>query len=165
MFREMRRKKQKLTEKQCLAILRRAKTATLALHGDDGYPYSVPVNFVYEDGKIYFHGAKEGHKIDAIKNNPKVSMSILDQEDVIEEELTTYFRSVILFGKARILQEDDEIYHAIETLGLKYNEDEVAVEKEIRKEWKILCCVEITIEHISGKQAIELVNKNYQDLF
>ena len=155
MFREMRRKKQKLTEKQCLAILRRAKTATLALHGDDGYPYSVPVNFVYEDGKIYFHGAKEGHKIDAI----------IDQEDVIDEELTTYFRSVILFGKARILQEDDEIYHAIETLGLKYNEDEVAVEKEIRKEWKILCCVEITIEHISGKQAIELVNKNYQDLF
>ena len=165
MFREMRRKKQKLTEKQCIDILKKAKTATLALHGDDGYPYSVPVNYVYLDGKIYFHGAKSGHKIDAIKNNPKVSMSIIDQEDVIEEELTTYFRSVILFGKARILQEDDEIYHAIETLGLKYNEDEVTVEKEIRKEWKILCCVEITIEHISGKQAIELVNKNYQDLF
>ena len=127
MFRKIRRKKQELTEKQCLDILRRAKTATLALSGDDGYPYSVPMNFVYEDGKIYFHGAKEGHKIDAIKNNPKVSMSIIDQEDV--------------------------------------NEDEVTVEKEIRKEWKILCCVEITIEHISGKQAIELVNKNYQDLF
>ena len=157
MFRKMRRKKQELTEKQCLDILRRAKTATLALSGDDGYPYSVPMN--------YFHGAKEGHKIDAIRNNPKVSMSIIDQEDVIEEELTTYFRSVILFGKARILQEDDEIYHAIETLGLKYNEDEVTVEKEIQREWKALCCIEITIEHISGKQAIELVNKNYQDLF
>ena len=123
------------------------------------------MSVVYEDGKIYFHGAKEGHKIDAIKNNPKVSMSIIDQEDVIEEELTTYFRSVILFGKARILQEDDEIYHAIETLGLKYNEDEVTVEEEIQREWKALCCIEITIEHISGKQAIELVNKNYQDLF
>lgn len=165
MFRKIRRKKQELTEKQCLDILRRAKTATLALSGDDGYPYSVPMNFVYEDGKIYFHGAKDGHKIDAIKNNPKVSMSIIDQEDVIEEELTTYFRSVILFGKARILQEDDEIYHAIKTLGLKYNEDEVTVEKEIQREWKALCCIEITIEHISGKQAIELVNKNYQDLF
>ncbi len=163
MFREMRRKKQKLTEKHCLDILRRAKTATLALSGDDGYPYSVPVNFVYEDGKIYFHGAKEGHKIDALKNNTKVSMSIIDQEDVIEEELTTYFRSVILFGKARILQNDDEIYHAIETLGLKYNEDEIAVEKEIQREWKALCCIEITIEHLTGKQAIELVNKNYQD--
>ena len=140
MFRKMRRKKQELTEKQCLDILRRAKTATLALSGDDGYPYSVPMNFVYEDGKIYFHGAKEGHKIDAIKNNPKVSMSIIDQED-------------------------DEIYQAIDTLGLKYNEDEVTVEKEIQREWKALCCIEITIEHISGKQAIELVNKNYQDLF
>lgn len=163
MFREMRRKKQKLTDKQCLDILKRAKTATLALSGDDGYPYSVLINFVYEDGKIYFHGAKEGHKIDALKNNPKVSMSIIDQEDVIEEELTTYFRSVILFGKARILQSDDEIYHAIETLGLKYNEDEIAVEKEIQREWKSLCCIEITIEHLTGKQAIELVNKNYQD--
>ena len=140
MFRKMRRKKQELTEKQCLDILRRAKTATLALSGDDGYPYSVPMNFVYEDGKIYFHGAKEGHKIDAIRNNPKVSMSIIDQED-------------------------DEIYQAIDTLGLKYNEDEVTVEKEIQREWKALCCIEITIEHISGKQAIELVNKNYQDLF
>jgi len=157
MFWKMRRKNQELTEKQCLDILRRAKTATLAWSGDDGY--------LYEDGKIYFHGAKEGHKIDAIKNNPKVSMSIIDQEDVIEEELTTYFRSVILFGEARILQEDDEIYHAIKTLGLKYNEDEVTVEKEIQREWKALCCIEITIEHISGKQAIELVNKNYQDLF
>lgn len=98
------------------------------------------MNFVYEDGKIYFHGAKEEHKIDAIKNNPKVSMSIIDQED-------------------------DEIYHAIKTLGLKYNEDEVTVEKEIQREWKALCCIDITIEHISGKQAIELVNKNYQDLF
>ena len=82
-------------------------------------------------------------------------------------------KSFILYGfspfftrkKARILQEDDEIYHAIETLGLKYNEDEVTVEKEIQREWKALCCIEITIEHISGKQAIELVNKNYQDLF
>ena len=157
MFREMRRKKQELTEKQCLDILRRAKTATLALSGDDGYPYSVPMNFVYEDGKIYFHGAKEGHKIDAIKNNPKVSISIIDQEDVIEEELTTYFRSIILFGKAKILQDDDEIYQAVNALGLKYCDDEIAVEKEIQREWKALCCVEIIIEHLTGKQAIELV--------
>ena len=157
MFRKMRRKKQELTEKQCLDILRRAKTATLALSGDDGYPYSVPMNFVYEDGKIYFHGAKEGHKIDAIKNNSKVSISIIDQEDVIEEELTTYFRSIILFGKAKILQDDDEIYQAVNALGLKYCDDEIAVEKEIQREWKALCCVEIIIEHLTGKQAIELV--------
>ena len=164
-FREMRQKKQELSRQEIADILHKGTSGVLALLGDNDYPYAVPISYVYDDGKIYFHSAKSGHKIDAIKNNPKVSMSIIDQEDVIEEELTTYFRSVILFGKARILQEDDEIYHAIETLGLKYNEDEVAVEKEIRKEWKILCCVEITIEHISGKQAIELVNKNYQDLF
>ena len=165
MFREMRRKKQKLTEKQCLAILRRAKTATLALHGDDGYPYSVPVNFVYEDGKIYFHGAKEGHKIDAIKNNPKVSMSIIDQEDVIEEELTTYFRSVILFGKARILQEDDEIYHAIETLGLKYNEDEVAVEKKYEKNGKFFVVLKLLLNIFQENKQLNLLIKTIKICF
>ena len=95
--------------------------------------------------------------MDAIKNNSKVSISIIDQEDVIEEELTTYFRSIILFGKAKILQDDDEIYQAVNALGLKYCNDEVAVEKEIQREWKNFCCVEITIEHLTGKQAIELV--------
>ena len=143
--------------KQVLLFLLFLKYQYIALHGDDGYPYSVPVNYVYLDGKIYFHGAKSGHKIDAIKNNSKVSISIIDQEDVIEEELTTYFRSIILFGKAKILQDDDEIYQAVNALGLKYCNDEVAVEKEIQREWKDLCCVEITIEHLTGKQAIELV--------
>ena len=79
------------------------------------------------------------------------------QQDVIEEELTTYFRSIILFGKAKILQDDDEIYQAVNALGLKYCDDEIAVEKEIQREWKALCCVEIIIEHLTGKQAIELV--------
>ena len=167
MFKKMRRFKQQLSQEKCIEILTNEPHGVLSLISDTGYPYGFPITHWYDEknGHIYFHGAKEGHKIDAIKNNPKVSMSIIDQEDVIEEELTTYFRSVILFGKARILQEDDEIYHAIKTLGLKYNEDEVTVEKEIQREWKALCCIEITIEHISGKQAIELVNKNYQDLF
>ena len=161
MFRKMRRKKQELTEKQCLDILRRAKTATLALSGDDGYPYSVPMNFVYEDGKIYFHGAKEGHKIDAIKNNPKVSMSIIDQEDVIEEELTTYFRSVIAFGQIRIIEGDLEKRAAIEKLAIKYAPEDTAASRDhaINSGWKPLCVLEMTIDHITGKEAIGLVKE------
>ena len=76
---------------------------------------------------------------------------------LLKKKLTTYFRSIILFGKAKILQDDDEIYQAVNALGLKYCNDEVAVEKEIQREWKALCCIEITIEYLTGKQAIELV--------
>ena len=159
MFREMRRFKQQITTEECKKVLKEEKRAAFSVIGDDGYPYTIPINFYYDeaDNIIYFHGAKLGHKIDAIKNNPKVSISIIDQEDVIEEELTTYFRSIILFGKAKILQDDDEIYQAVNALGLKYCDDEIAVEKEIQREWKVLCCVEIIIEHLTGKQAIELV--------
>ena len=159
MFREMRRFKQQITTEECKKVLKEEKRAAFSVIGDDGYPYTIPINFYYDeaDNIIYFHGAKSGHKIDAIKNNPKVSISIIDQEDVIEEELTTYFRSIILFGKAKILQDDDEIYQAVNALGLKYCDDEIAVEKEIQREWKALCCVEIIIEHLTGKQAIELV--------
>ena len=159
MFRTMRRIKNQINTEDAKKLLERERRGVLAVHGDNGYPFAIPVNYYYDvqAQKIYFHGAKSGHKIDAIKNNPKVSISIIDQEDVIEEELTTYFRSIILFGKAKILQDDDEIYQAVNALGLKYCDDEIAVEKEIQREWKALCCVEIIIEHLTGKQAIELV--------
>lgn len=132
MFREMRRKKQELSKEECIDILQTAKTAVLGVVGDDGYPYTVPINFVYANDKIYFHGAKNGHKIDAINKCNKVSLCVVDKDDFVEEELTTYFKSVILFGKARILNTDKEIFHAAKVFGLKYNNDVTAVEKEIR---------------------------------
>ena len=103
MFREMRRKKQESSKEECIDILQTAKTAVLGVVGNDGYPYTVPINFVYANDKIYFHGAKNGHKIDAINKCNKVSLCVVDKDDVVEEELTTYFKSVILFGKASIL--------------------------------------------------------------
>ena len=159
MFKPIRIKINEIDHSAAEALLQSNRRGIIAMNGVEGYPYAIPINYFYDcdNKKIYFHGAKSGHKIDAIKNNSKVSISIIDQEDVIEEELTTYFRSIILFGKAKILQDDDEIYQAVNALGLKYCNDEVAVEKEIQREWKNLCCVEITIEHLTGKQAIELV--------
>ena len=156
MFREMRRIRQQLPKAECEEILKNAKTAVLGVNGDDGYPYPVPVNFVYADGKIYFHGAKTGHKIDAIRACDKVSLTVIAKDDVVKEELTTYFKSVILFGRARILETDEEIFHAAEVFGMKYLPDKAAVEKEIKREWNGLCCVEIAIEHMTGKEAIEL---------
>ena len=81
----------------------------------------MPINFVYADDKIYFHGAKNGHKIDAINKCNKVSLCVVDKDDIVEEELTTYFKSVILFGKARILNTDKENFHSAIVFGLKYN--------------------------------------------
>lgn len=159
MFREMRRKLQQLPQEECERILREGKTAVLALAGDDGYPYAVPVNYVYDGGKIYFHCAKTGHKLDALRRCEKVSMCVVDRDDVAPERLATDYMSVIVFGRARILEDDEEIYRAVEVFGLKYNPDREAVRREIRREWDALCCVEITVDHMTGKEGKELARQ------
>ena len=159
MFREMRRKLQQLPQEECERILREGKTAVLALAGDDGYPYAVPVNYVYDGGKIYFHCAKTGHKLDALRRCEKVSVCVVDRDDVAPERLATDYMSVIVFGRARILEDDEEIYRAVEVFGLKYNPDREAVAREIRREWDALCCVEITVDHMTGKEGKELARQ------
>ena len=98
MFRKMRRKRQSLSTDECVAILERMPNGTLALYGDDGYHYAVPVSYVYADGKIYFHSAMQGHKVDAVRRNGNVSFCVVEQDDVKTAEFTPYFRSVIVFG-------------------------------------------------------------------
>ncbi|MCD8150926.1 MAG: pyridoxamine 5'-phosphate oxidase family protein [Clostridiales bacterium] len=158
MFREMRRKKQEIPQEESSEILRTGKTGILGVSGEDGYPYTVPVNYVYLDGKIYFHGAKTGHKMDAIKSCDKVSFCVIEKDDIVPEEMTTYFKSVVVFGRARILETDAEIRQAVKWLGLKYNKDEAFVDSEIEREWNSLSCVEVTIEHMTGKEASELTD-------
>ena len=161
MFREMRRKKQALSIKECELILQRGTSGVLALSGDEGYPYSVPISYVFSEGTLYFHCAKQGHKIDAIKRSPKASFCVIDQDYVVAEEYTSYFRSVIVFGKIRIMEKEEEKRMAIEKLALKYAPADTVEnrKKAIDKEWAPLCMLEMATEHISGKEAIELVNK------
>ena len=156
MFREMRRKRQLLPTEECVAILERMMSGTLALHGDDGYPYAVPVSYVYADGKIYFHTAVKGHKVDAISRNGKVSFCVVEQDEIKPAEFTTYFRSVIIFGKARILTDEDEKRLALNLLADKYSHGAAGMEAEIAKGFNHLLMVEITIEHFTGKESIEL---------
>mgnify|MGYP002565222328 CR=1 FL=1 len=108
MFREMRRKKQALSPEENVEVLQRGTAGVLAVSGDDGYPYAVPLSYIYEDGKIFFHCAKEGHKLDGIARSDKVSFCVIDQNEIRPEEYTTYFRSVIAFGRARILEDAAE---------------------------------------------------------
>ena len=159
MFREMRRKRQKLAKEKCDDILYRGTSGVLALHGDDGYPYAVPISYVYTGKKPWFHSAKAGHKIDAVLRDAKASFCVIDQDRIMPEEYTTYFRSVIAFGTIRILEDEAEKRTAIEQLAVKYAPDDSEENRSraIEQEWKPLCMLEMEIEHLSGKQAIELV--------
>lgn len=157
MFREMRRKKQEMDNKMNLEVLHNGTSGVLALLGDDDYPYAVPINYVYCDNKIYFHGAKSGHKIDAIRKHDKASFCVTAYEEIVPEKYTAYFRSVIAFGRIRVLEREDEVRHAIEVLAERFfPEDESGRLEEIDRMWNTLCMIELSVEHITGKQAIEL---------
>ena len=119
MFREMRRKNQELSREECLAVLDRGTSGVLAVHGEGGYPYAVPLSYAYADDKLWFHCARAGHKLDAIIRDPKVSFCVTDRDQVVPLEYTTYFRSVILFGRARVLEDPAEIRAALERLALR----------------------------------------------
>ena len=116
---------------------------------------------MYADGKLYFHSAKAGNKIDAIRSCPKGSFCVIDQDHIVPEEYTTYFRSVIAFGTVRILEEDEEKRAAIEKLAVKYAPADSRENRDgaIDREWAPLCMLEMEVEHLSGKEAIELVRQ------
>ena len=160
MFREMRRKKQQLTEVECIGILNKNTSGVLAVSGDNGYPYAVPLSYVYDNGLLYFHCATSGHKLDAIKTSDKVSFCVVDQDIVVPQKYTTCFRSVIIFGRASVMDQEDEIHSAIEKLAIKYHPDDGKDNRDsvIEKGCKAMCMVKIQIEHITGKEAIELIN-------
>lgn len=157
MFREMRRNKQLLSMEDTISVMDRCTNGVLACLGDDDYPYAVPVSYVYYNEKIYFHSAKAGHKIDAVAKNPKVSFSVIDEDTIVSKEYTSYFRSVIAFGKARIAEGDERI-EAFKALVEKYSGDQ----PEEAKLKEIMGCMQsyifaIDVEHITGKEAIEYV--------
>ena len=121
MFREMRSKANMLTNEEVENILKTSPNGTLALYGENGYPYSVPVNFVYSDGKIYFHGAAEGYKLDCMKKDPHVSFSVIGKDDIAKENFTTLFSSVIAFGTIRVIDTIEEKIPVLEAMVGKYS--------------------------------------------
>jgi uncharacterized protein len=161
MFRELRRKKQLLPEESTEEILRNGRTGVMAVSGDNEYPYAVPLNYVYENGKIYFHCARSGHKLDAIRRLSKVSFCVIEKDHVVPELFATDFRSVIAFGKAKEVEDDAEKISVMRLLNNKYAPGlSEEGEKEIQKDWKILCVIRIEVEHLTGKEAAEQVRKH-----
>ena len=153
MFREMRLKENMTTHEEAVAMFKEATNGVLAVMGDEGYPYAVPVSFVYEDGKIYFHSTSStSHKIDSIVKNPRVSFCVVLQDQIVPQEFNTLYRSAIAFGKARILSEADDIKHGIMCILNKYSKDYIDSGLAYRDaEDGNFCVVEIEIEHMTGK--------------
>lgn len=158
MFREMRRKNQQLSLAESEAILNGCTSGVLAVSGDGGYPYAVPLSYVYCDNKLYFHCAKSGHKLDAMEKCSKASFCVIAKDDILPEKYTTLYKSVIVFGKIRILRTAEEMEEPIKILTRKYVEnDEVGIQKEFEQFKNNMYMFCLDAQHISGKQCRELV--------
>ena len=156
----MRRKRQQLSEVESIGILQKATAGTLALLGDNDYPYAVPISYVYHERKLYFHSALAGHKVDAIRNCDKASFCVIDKDDVQPERYTTFFRSVIVFGRIHSIEDEQEKQETARLLGNRYNPDqEEALQKELEKGLARMVMIRFDMEHLTGKQAIEMVKQ------
>ena len=154
MFREMRSKANMLTHEEVENILKTSPNGTLALYGENGYPYSVPVNFVYSDGKIYFHGAAEGYKLDCMKKDPHVSFSVIGKDDIAKENFTTLFSSVIAFGTIRVIDTMEEKIPVLEAMVGKYSAEFMESGKELISKGCGSVAYELTIDHMTGKKGM-----------
>ena len=155
MFREMRRKNQQLSDEECIQILESAKRGILSVTGEDGYPYGVPMDFVLDNEKIYFHCALSGHKLDAVKADNKVCFTVLDDGVKEEGSWWYHFRSVICFGRIEIVEDEVQKLHALQVFGNKYMPTADDVKQEIKLDGARANVLEMTIDHMSGKRVRE----------
>lgn len=153
MFRKMRRFKQQLEQKECIEVLKSQPRGVLSILGEDGYPYGIPIDYWYceEENRIYFHGAKEGHKIDAIKECDKASFCVFDEGYREEGEWALNIKSVIIFGRIRLVEEQEKSLSICRELCFKFTDDEEYIQKEIENAGKRVQCLELIPEHMTGK--------------
>jgi len=153
MFREMRRSRQEVSEEECREILHEAKRGVLSVIGDNGYPYSIPINFYYDesDNRIYFHGAKEGHKADAIRNCDKVCFTTWNKGYREEGKWWWNVTSVVVFGRARIIEDTKMTEDKARKLAIKYFPTIEEAEEELSRSRDRVQIFAVDIEHMTGK--------------
>lgn len=157
MFREMLRKKQALSREACIGLLKSERRGVLSVSGDDGYPYGMPMNHYYceADGRIYFHGGKQGHKIDALKRCGKASFCVYDRGTREEGDWALRFRSVIVFGTVEMIDDPETVCRISDALSRKFTDDEGYIAQEIERFGSKTLLLALTPEHITGKQVRE----------
>ena len=157
MFRPVRKKKNEISSEAAKDLLRTSRRGVLAVNGDDGYPYAIPINYLFvdEENKIIFHGAKAGHKVDALRKCDKVCFTVFGNEKIKEEEWAPYLQSAVVFGRCRLVEDKDEIIALVRKFALKYYPNEDMVNEEIEISGMGVQMFEIEIEHLSGKEIQE----------
>ena len=153
MFREITRKKQQLSPEDCFHILKTEPRGVLSLIGDDGYPYGLPIDhwFCEEDGCIYFHSGKEGHKVDAMKACAKASFCVCDRGYREDGDWALNIKSVIVFGRVRIVEDHAKAIELTRRLSYKYTSDSAYIQEEIDKYGHEVLVFTLIPEHITGK--------------
>ena len=153
MFREMLRKKQELSKEECIEILKKEKRGVLSVLGDEGYPYGMPINHYYdeESGKLYFHGGKKGHKIDAMKRLNKASYCVYGDGFIEEGNWYLCFKSVIVFGKIEFIEDQETVYQVATELSRKFTDDAAYIQKEIDRSGPGTLMFALTPELMTGK--------------
>lgn len=157
MFRAIRKKKNEIDAEAAKALLRSGRRGVLAVNGDDGYPYAIPINYVYDGDarKIYFHGARAGHKVDALRACDKVCFTVYGNETIREEAWAPFMQSVVVFGRCHLVEAGDRAAVLLKQFAMKYYPDEQMVDDEIARAGKAAQVFEIEIEHLSGKEIQE----------
>lgn len=164
MFREMRRSGQALSGAECREILEKGTSGVLAVSGDGGWPYAVPLSYVLDGDGILFHCARQGQKLDALARDGRASFCVVDQDEVLPEKYTTLFRSVIVFGRVRVLSGESEKHAALLKLAAKYTPgDEAGRTAEAESALPRVCMLRLGIEHMTGKEAVELTRQRRVD--
>ena len=158
MFREMRRFKQQISKEDCIRVLKEQPRGVLSVLGDDGYPYGIPMDHWYAEAenKLYFHCAKEGHKLDAIAACDKASYCVMDEGFRKEGEWALNINSMVVFGRMHVVEDEDKKREICTNLCRKFTDEEAYLQKELTNAFPRVCCLELTIEHMTGK----LVNES-----
>ena len=157
MFRTIRKKKNELDKNAAENLLKNSRRGVLAVNGDDGYPYAIPINYVYDQdtGKIYFHGARVGHKVDALQTCDKVCFTVYGNETIKEESWAPFMQSTVVFGRCHLVEAGEKATALLRQFAMKYYPDEQMVDEEIARAGKAAQIFEIEIEHLSGKEIQE----------
>ena len=157
MFRPLRRKSKAISDEAARDLLFSGRRGIFAVNGDDGYPYALPVNYFYdrEADKIYFHGAKVGHKVDAVNKDDRVCFTVYGNERLEEGQWAAYVQSTIVFGRCRLVMDRDEAEKITRTIAAKYYPSQEEIEMEMKSDFAGVQVFEVTIEHLCGKQIQE----------
>jgi nitroimidazol reductase NimA-like FMN-containing flavoprotein (pyridoxamine 5'-phosphate oxidase superfamily) len=149
----MRRIKQQISHEECVQVLKEQLRGVLSVIGDDGYPYGIPINPWYseEENKLYFHSGPGGHKLDAIAACDKVSYCVMDEGFRKEGDWALNIKSVVVFGRMHLVEDDDKKLQICSDITRKFTDDEAYLQEEIKNHFARVVCMELEIEHMTGK--------------